>query len=145
MTLKAGAGARHWTVRAMRNGNAAAGGFTLLELLVVLVLVALLASLATPLVTGSIERAEESALKENLFVLRKAIDGYYADHAAYPSALEDLVDERYIRAVPEDPVTGSKGTWVLVRNRTDRGRGGIRDVHSGAEGKGSEGVPYSEW
>jgi len=120
-------------------------GFTVMELLVVLLLVALLASLVTPLVTGSIHRAKESTLKENLYILRKAIDEYYTDAGAYPEELEALVEKRYIRKVPEDPLTGSKDTWILVHDEGEDGTGGIIDVRSGSEEKAGDGTRYSDW
>lgn len=121
-------------------------GFTLIELLLVLLLIALLASLATPVVIGSVQRARESALKENLFVLRKAIDDYYADNGRYPESLEKLVEKRYIRHVPADPITGSKDTWVLVRAKGAEGdSSGIIDVRSGSEEKAADGTYYKDW
>lgn len=115
-------------------------GFTLIEILVVLVLVALLASIATPIVSSSILRARESTLKENLFVMRKAIDGYYADNRTYPQSLQLLVEKRYIRAVPVDPVTDSVETWELVFAEE-----GIIDIHSGSSNTASDGTKYNEW
>lgn len=121
-------------------------GFTLIELLLVLTLIALLASLVAPVVTGSIQRARESALKEDLFTLRKAIDDYYADTGAYPADLEVLVQKRYIRKVPVDPMTDRRDSWILVRAEDAKGKdGGIIDVRSGSEEKGGDGVPYKEW
>jgi general secretion pathway protein G len=123
-----------------------ARGFTLIELLLVLVLVALLASLAAPVVTGSIGRAKEATLKEDLYNLRKAIDDYYADTGAYPPDLDQLVQKRYLRKVPVDPLTGSKETWRIVRTEDDKGKSsGMIDIRSGSEDKGSDGVPYKEW
>lgn len=121
------------------------GGFTLIELLLVLLLIALLASLAAPVVTGSIHRAREATLKENLFVLRKAIDDYYADAGAYPAELDVLVEKRYIRRIPVDPVTEHRDSWFLVRAEDARGQSGIVDVRSGSEEKDGNGVPYKEW
>jgi len=115
-----------------------------MELLVVLVLIALLASVVTPVVTNSIDRAKESTLKENLFVMRKAIDDYYADRAQYPDSLQTLVEEKYLRKVPNDPITESK-QWKLVQAQGDSGQGGIIDVHSTADQQSSEGTPYNEW
>ncbi len=124
-------------------------GFTLIEMMVVLLLLALLASIVAPRVTGSIDRAKESTLKEDLFVLRKAIDAYYADHRVYPPALNTLVDRRYIRVLPKDPFTGRSDSWTLVWTETETGDGnsvrGIIDVHSGYGGISSEGNPYGQW
>jgi len=115
-------------------------GFTLIELMLVLVLVALLAGIATPIVFNSINEAKESALKENLLVMRKAIDGYYADTRKYPDSLQTLVDKHYIRSVPSDPITERSDTWVV----DDQGEG-IVDIHSGSEEVDSEGIPYRNW
>lgn len=128
-----------------RTGDVRARGFTLVELLLVLALVALLASLVAPVVTGSVYRAKEATLKENLYILRKAIDDYYADAGNYPMELEALVEKRYIRKIPTDPVTGRRDSWVLVRTEDTRGKSGIIDVRSGSEEKDSAGVAYMEW
>ncbi len=121
------------------------GGFTLVELLVVLTLVAILASLVAPVVSGAIARAKESALKENLFILRKAIDDYYADQGDYPSGLNQLVEKRYIRKLPVDPLTDRSDSWIEVRSEDDGKQGGVIDVHSGSEEKSSDGAAYKEW
>ncbi len=123
------------------SGVHAGNGFTLVELLLVLFLVALLASLVTPVATRSVDQAKESALKADLQVLRKAIDDYYANTGRYPQSLSVLVDKRYIRSVPVDPLTERATSWIETR---DAG-GGISDVHSGAEGNASDGKPYHDW
>jgi prepilin-type N-terminal cleavage/methylation domain-containing protein len=121
-----------------------ARGFTFIELLLVLFLVALLASIVAPVVTGSLQRARESTLREDLRVLRKAIDDHYADTGLYPATLDDLVSKRYLRAVPVDPVTGRADSWVLER-ASSGATAGISDVRSGSEERDGEGVPYREW
>lgn len=118
-------------------------GFTLVELLLVLFLVALLASLVMPVATKSVDQAKESALKADLQVLRKSIDDYLANTGRYPQNLTQLVDKRYIRRVPVDPLTGSVTSWIEIR--ADDSGDGVRDVHSGAEGNASDGKPYREW
>jgi general secretion pathway protein G len=115
----------------------------LVELLLVLFLVALLASLVAPVATKSVDQAKESALKQDLQVLRKAIDDYYANTGKYPQNLSELVEKRYIRRVPVDPLTERETSWV--ENRAEESGGGIRDVHSGAEGNASDGKPYHDW
>jgi general secretion pathway protein G len=120
-------------------------GFTLIELLVVLLLVALLASIVTPVVTNAIDRAKESTLKEDLFVMRKAIDDYYADNGKYPTDLEVLVEMRYIRSVPEDPVTESKDTWQLTHVDSPDGEMGIMDIHSGSDKVATDGTKFNQW
>lgn len=124
-------------------GKRRSRGFTLVELLLVLFLVALLASLVTPVATKSVDQARESALKDDLHVLRKAIDDYYANTGRYPENLAQLAEKRYIRRVPVDPLTERATSWVEVPS--DATGGGIIDVHSGAEGKGSDGRDYRDW
>lgn len=124
-----------------------ARGFTVIELMLVLVLVALLVSLVAPTVTGGVQRAKESTLKEDVYAMRKAIDDYYADNGTYPTELEDLVNKRYLRRIPVDPITERRDTWVLVRAESDDAGagGGIVDVHSGSEEKANDGTYYKEW
>jgi len=123
----------------------AAHGFTLVELLVVLTLIAILASLVAPVVSSSIVRAKEATLKENLFILRKAIDDYYADQGDYPTSLQQLVEKRYIRKPPVDPLTDRSDSWVEVHAEDDGKQGGVIDVRSGSEEKSSDGVAYRDW
>jgi general secretion pathway protein G len=122
-------------------------GFTLVEMLLVLMLLALLATLVTPVVTGGLSRARESTLKADLYALRKAIDDYYADTGAYPPELEELVTKRYLRRIPPDPVTESRDTWVLVRAEDDKAAkgGGILDVRSGSPELARDGSPFKDW
>jgi general secretion pathway protein G len=124
-----------------------ARGFTLIELVLTLFIVALLASLIAPIVTGNIPRARESTLKQDLYTLRKAIDDYYSDNGGYPPDLETLVKKRYLRRIPVDPMTGQADSWIPLRAETgaDGTGGGMRDVHSGSDEKGSDGVSYREW
>jgi general secretion pathway protein G len=124
-----------------------ARGFTLMELMLVMLLVALLASLVVPVVTGGIQRARESTLKEDLYALRKAIDDYYADMGAYPPELEELVKRRYLRRIPADPVTEKRETWVLLRSEDDKaGKGsGILDIRSGSPERASDGSYFKDW
>jgi len=122
-----------------------ARGFTLMELLVVLTLVAVLASLVAPVVSSSILRAKEATLKENLFIMRKAIDDYYADQGDYPGSLQQLVEKRYIRRLPVDPLTDRSDSWVEVRAEEDGKQGGIIDVRSGSEEKSGDGAAYRDW
>ncbi len=122
-----------------------ARGFTLLELLFVLIIVALLAGIVGPMLVGSISRARESTLKEDIHILRRAIDDYYADNGKYPGELNELVDKRYLRGIPADPVTERRDTWIVVRSGDDRGVGGIIDVHSGSEQAANDGTFYRDW
>jgi len=113
-------------------------GFTLIELLVVMAVVALLLSIAAPRYFNHLDRSRENALKESLFVMRDAIDKYAADKGEFPDSLEDLVDSNYLRAIPEDPITERRDTWITLPPRSGE-PDGIGDVVSGA------GAPYSEW
>ncbi|MFZ5510316.1 MAG: type II secretion system protein [Pseudomonadota bacterium] len=119
-------------------------GFTLIELLVVLAIIATLLSIAAPRYFQHVERAKEAALKESLHVMRDAIDKYRADTGKYPATLEELVEKRYLRKVPIDPVTDSASQWEIVPP-PDEGAGGVYDVRSGAEGQGVDGTPYKEF
>jgi general secretion pathway protein G len=112
-------------------------GFTLVELLVVLTVVALLLSVVVPDYVGRVRRAEEAVLKENLVVMRDALDKHYADAGKYPLSLEELVVKRYLRAIPPDPFTQSPTTWVAVPP-ADPKKGGVYDVRSAAKG-------YERW
>jgi general secretion pathway protein G len=119
-------------------------GFTLVELLVVLAIVATLLTLALPRYFGSIDKSKEAVLKENLFQLRDAISRYHADKGKYPETLEALATDKYLRKVPLDPITESAATWIVVAP-TDPQKTGVYDVRSGAAGKGSDGSEYAQW
>lgn len=116
-------------------------GFTLIELLVVMAIVATLLTIAVPRYLGSLAHARDVALQENLKVLRLSLDKYAGDKGHFPESLDALVTEKYLRAVPVDPVTESALTWVTVQDSTGDGRG-IMDVKSGAPGTNREGVAY---
>jgi general secretion pathway protein G len=127
-------------------GKAALRGHTLIELLLALFILALLASLVAPMVTGGIQRAKESALKEDLYRMRKAIDYYYADTYGYPAELQELVKKRYLRSVPVDPLTDSRESWRLVRSEEGGDEPeGIVDIRSGSDDVDGDGVAYAEW
>ena len=119
-------------------------GFTLIELIVTLSIIALLVSIIAPHYTGRILRAEETVLRENLLLLRDALDKHYSDAGRYPDALAELVSKRYLRALPRDPLTRSTDSWVVVPP-ADREKGGVYDVHSAASGTGTDGKPYAQW
>jgi general secretion pathway protein G len=119
-------------------------GFTLIELLVALTIVALLLSIAVPRFLGSLGRAEESVLQENLHALRDAIDKHLADTGRYPGSLDELVAKKYLRSVPSDPITQSAATWLVVAP-ADPQLGAVYDVKSGALGAGRNGKPYAQW
>ena len=117
-------------------------GFTLLELMLVVVIAGILATLAEPIWQNATTRARETALKQTLFTLRDVLDQYRADHGKYPPALADLAREQYIRKMPEDPFTHTTATWQEI---SDEQQGGIVDVHSGSPLVGLNGTPYNEW
>ncbi len=124
----------------------AAAGFTLIELMIVVMIIGILATIAQPMFRNAVVQAREAALRENLYVLRDATDKFYADNDKYPDSLTDLVEKRYIRKVPKDPITGSPGTWQVVYYADDKGQqAGIIDVRSGSEAIGSDGQKYSDW
>jgi general secretion pathway protein G len=118
-------------------------GFTLVELMVVLTVIALLLSVVVPDYVGRVRRAEEAVLQENLMLMRDALDKHYADAGRYPRSLDDLVSKRYLRTIPNDPLT-QKQSWVTVAP-TDPQKGGVYDVHSAAKGVGTNGKPYERW
>jgi len=127
-------------------GYPALGGFTLIELLIVISIIGILVTLAQPYYQRALTAAKEATLKEDLFILRDVIDQYYADNGKYPAALNDLVDKKYIRRIPKDPVTGSAETWALVSLTDDQGQqGGIFDVRSGSDTIALDGTRYSDW
>ena len=108
-------------------------GFTLVELMVVLTIIALLISIVAPDYVGRTRRAEEAVLKQNLATMRDALDKHYADAGKYPASLEELVAKRYLRSIPKDPFTQSAGTWIAVPPQDTR-KGNVWDVRSGAKG-----------
>jgi general secretion pathway protein G len=138
---------RRWTAPRTGIGDVRSRGFTLVELLLVLLIVALLASLVAPVVTGSIHRAKESTLRQDLQAMRKAIDGYYADTGAYPAELDELVKKRYLRRIPPDPITEKRDSWVLIyAEDTETGKsGGIIDVRSSSTDKANDASYYKDW
>jgi general secretion pathway protein G len=123
-------------------------GWTLIELLVVLSLILVLASMALTQYRNSVITAKEAVLRSNLFLMRDAIDQYYADKGRYPESLEALVTDRYLRSVPEDPITGA-ADWQTVPAPSEPGalstQAGIYDVKSAATGSTLEGGSYSDW
>jgi general secretion pathway protein G len=119
-------------------------GFTLIELLVVMAIVATLLSIVAPRYFHSVDRSKEATLRADLRELRDVIDKHYGDTGSYPESLDVLVQKKYIRAVPEDPITGSSATWVPVPY-PDGSKQGVYDVHSGATGNSADGSAYARW
>lgn len=118
--------------------------FTLIELLVVMSVIALLLTVAMPRYFKGLSRSKEAALKQDLSIMRDALDKYYGDNASYPAKLEDLVDKRYLRDIPRDPITESATTWLTIAPKDTR-KGKIFDIKSGASGQSVDGVPYREF
>lgn len=124
--------------------NKSGRGFTLIELLVVLGIVALLLTLAVPRFFPSIDGAKETILADNLRNTRAVIDQFHADTGRYPESLEQLVEKKYLPALPFDPVADSDSAWTIVAPE-EANVGAVQDLHSGAPGKGRNGKPYAEW
>lgn len=120
-------------------------GFTLVELLVVMAAIGLLLAIVAPQYTEHVDRAREVALRQNLASLRDAIDKFHADRARYPSSLQELANERYLRQIPIDPVTDRIDSWVVLPPPGNASADSVFDVRSGAPGRGRDGRPYAEW
>ncbi len=119
-------------------------GFTLIELLVVLVIIATLLTIAVPRYFSSLEKSREAVLQQNLALLRETLDKYYGDQGRYPDALDELVNSKYLRSVPVDPMTDSNATWVSIPPDQPE-MGGVYDVKSGAQGIARDGTEYRNW
>lgn len=119
-------------------------GFTLIELIVVLTIVSLMLSIVVPKYFHSIDKAKESMLRQNLSSMRETIDKFYGDLGRYPDSLDEMVQRKYIRAVPIDPLTESTKTWRLVESENQE-LGVIYDIHSGSDALALDGSLYSEW
>jgi general secretion pathway protein G len=130
--------------RMQANQVRARRGFTLIELLVVLGIVALLLTLAVPRFFPSIDSAKDTILADNLRNTRAVIDQYYADTGRYPDSLEQLVEKKYLRNIPVDPVADSSSAWILVPPE-DATKGSVYSIKSGAPGNDRNGKPYSDW
>lgn len=119
-------------------------GFTLIELLVAMAIIALLLSIVAPRYFNSVSKAEEAVLKEDLSLMRSALDKYRADTGKYPDTLDDLVNKKYLRKLPVDPITKRSDSWVPVPPTSDE-QGAVYDIRSGALGKARDGTLYGEW
>jgi len=119
-------------------------GFTLLELLVVMAIIATLLTIAVPRYFRALEHSRETVLREDLVALRDSIDKFHGDTGKYPQTLATLVEKSYLRAIPVDPIAKAADRWVVV-NADEPEDTGVKDVHSGAEGNGRDGTPYATW
>ena len=119
-------------------------GFTLIELLIVMAIIGTLLAIAVPRYFHTVERARETVLRDDLSILREAIDKYYADLNQYPDTLVALVDKRYVRALPVDPFTKLADSWTLTLSE-DPDHPGIRDLHSGSDQAAGDGTPLNSW
>lgn len=133
----------------IRARSKAEQGFTLLELMIVMIVIAILAAFAIPKYLESVRKAKEAVLKQDLHVMREAIDSYTVDKEKAPESLDDLVTAGYLKSMPKDPITSRTDTWVPAQDDTlmtvDQTQSGINDVHSGAQETSSEGTAYSSW
>jgi len=136
-------------VQRMRHNSTRESGFTLVELMIVMTIIAVLAAIAIPSYVASVKSAREAVLKEDLHVMRNAIDSYTMDKEKAPQSLDDLVQSGYLREIPKDPMTHATDTWVTSTDETlmsiDQSEPGVNDVHSGSQEVGSDGQPYSSW
>ena len=133
----------------MRRNPRQDAGFTLMELMIVMAIIGILATLAVPSFIGAVKSAREAVLREDLHIMRAAIDSYTMDKQKAPQSLQDLVDSGYLKSIPVDPMTRTNDGWVVNQSddmhSLDQSEPGIDDVHSGDEATGSDGQPYSTW
>ena len=117
-------------------------GFTLVELMIVVSIVGILATIAAPSYQSSLVKAKETVLRQDLFTLRDLLDHHRADQGKYPPSLDGLVTAGYLRAIPKDPFTNLSSSWQEISEPTE---GGIFDVYSGSDLMGTNGTPYNKW
>ncbi len=134
------------TSRGRRSGE---GGFTLMELMIVMAIIAILATIAIPIYVRTLQRAKEATLREDLHTMRTAIDSYTVDKEKGPDTLDDLVQAGYLKSIPVDPITSSSETWITSMSDTmtdiNETQGGMDDVHSGSQELSSDGTTYNTW
>jgi general secretion pathway protein G len=134
------------TIRRRRSGE---GGFTLVELMIVMAIIMILATIAIPIYVRTLQRAKEATLREDLHTMRTAIDSYTIDKEKAPESLDDLVQAGYLKSIPLDPMTSSSETWITGMSDTmtdiNETQGGMDDVHSGSQALASDGTTYNTW
>lgn len=119
-------------------------GFTLIEMLVVMTIIGVLLTIAAPRYFHSVDKSKETVLRDNLAIMRKALDQYFSDNGKYPDTLQDLVSQRYLRKIPPDPITDSATTWVVVPPE-EQNLGEVFDVKSGTDKRARDGTRYADW
>ncbi len=136
-------------IRVKKKCGMASRGFTLIELIIVMAIIAILVSIAVPIYSNMVRRAREAVLREDLHTMRTAIDSYTVDKEQAPQSLDDLVEAGYLKAIPVDPMTDSSDTWITSESDTmtdiNETEGGLDDVHSGSQAIASDGTTYNTW
>ena len=136
-------------IRTVRGRKLGEGGFTLVELMIVMAIIMILATIAIPIYVRTLQRAKEATLREDLHTMRTAIDSYTVDKEKAPDSLDDLVQAGYLKSIPVDPITSSSETWITSQSDTmtdvNETQGGMDDVHSGSQGLASDGTTYNTW
>jgi general secretion pathway protein G len=137
-------------IRVSKKRGDSESGFTLMELMIVMMIIGILSAIAAPIFLRTVNKAKEAVLKEDLHTMRDAIDRYTVDKEKAPQSLEDLVQAGYLKSIPVDPITSRSDTWITGQSQdmtsiTEMSEGGIDDVHSGAQAVSSEGTSYNQW
>ena len=136
-------------IRTNRGKKLGECGFTLVELMIVMAIIMILATIAIPIYVRTLQRAKEATLREDLHTMRTAIDSYTIDKEKAPDALDDLVQAGYLKSIPVDPITSSNQTWITGMSDTmtdiNETQGGLDDVHSGSQALASDGTTYNTW
>jgi len=136
-------------IGAMRVRKSGEGGFTLVELMIVMAIIMILATIAIPIYVRTLQRAKEATLREDLHTMRTAINSYTVDKEKAPETLDDLVQAGYLKSIPVDPITSSNETWITGMSDTmtdiNETQGGMDDVHSGSQALASDGTTYNTW
>jgi general secretion pathway protein G len=136
-------------IRKIRGKKLGEGGFTLVELMIVMAIIMILATIAIPIYVRTLQRAKEATLREDLHTMRTAIDSYTVDKEKAPDSLDDLVQAGYLKSIPVDPITSSSETWITGMSDTmtdiNETQGGMDDVHSGSQALASDGTTYNTW